>query len=131
MKFNHIGIFVKSIKFGIKELSKIINIKRKSRLIKDKNLKVKVIFLYDEKNLCYELIEPFGKKNPVSNTLKKKINILNHIAYQSSNFEKDIKKLIKSGFRPITMAVKAKAFSNKRIIFLINKLNFINEIIEK
>ena len=131
MEFNHIGIFVKSISIGIKELSKVVNIKKKTQIIKDKNLQVKVVFLYDNKKICYELIEPFGKKNPVSNTLKKKTNILNHIAYQTKNFDKDLKKLLKTGFRPITSILRAKAFSNKRVIFLINKINFINELIEK
>ena len=42
-----------------------------------------------------------------------------------------ISKLINSGFRPITKAIKAKAFSGRRVIFLMNKLNFITEIIEK
>ena len=131
MEFNHIGIFVNSISIGIKELRKVVNIKKKTKIIEDKNLGVKVIFLYDNKKICYELIEPFGKNNPVSNTLKKKVNILNHIAYQTKNFDKDLKKLIKTGFRPFTNIVHAKAFSNKRVIFLINKMNFINELIEK
>ena len=131
MRFNHIGIIVKSIKFGIKELNKIVKIKKKSKIIKDKNLKVNIIFLYDEKNFCYELIEPIGSKSPVINVLKKKINILNHIAYESLNFDKDVKKLMNIGFTPITKPMKAKAFSNRRVIFLMNKLNFINELIEK
>ena len=131
MQFNHIGIFVKNINLGIREIKKVIQIKKKSKIIKDKNLKVKIIFLYDEKKLCYELIEPYGKKNPVSNTLKKNINTLNHLAYEASNFDGDVSKLINSGFRPITKAIKAKAFSGRRVIFLINKLNFITEIIEK
>ncbi len=113
MQFNHIGIFVKNINLGIREIKKVIQIKKKSKIIKDKNLKVKIIFLYDEKKLCYELIEPYGKKNPVSNTLKKNINILNHLAYEASNFDSDVSKLINSGFRPITKAIKAKAFSGR------------------
>ena len=53
------------------------------------------------------------------------------MAYEASNFDSDVSKLINSGFRPITKAIKAKAFSGRRVIFLMNKLNFITEIIEK
>ena len=30
MEFNHIGIFVKSIKYGINELSKVVDVKKKA-----------------------------------------------------------------------------------------------------
>ena len=38
MQFNHIGIFVNKINEGITELKKFIRIKKKSKIIKDKNL---------------------------------------------------------------------------------------------
>ncbi len=130
MKFNHIGIFVKEINKGLLEFKKFIKIKKKSNLVEDKKLKVKVMFITDENNLCYELIEPFGKNNPVTKTLEKRVNIINHLAYETKSFEKNIKVLTDSGFRAITKPTKAKAFSGRRIIFLINKLNFIIELIE-
>ena len=131
VKFNHVGIFVENISNAIDQLKEIIIIKKKTSVIIDKKLGVKILFIIDNNNLCYELIEPYGKNNPVSNSLKKKINILNHIAYETKNFSKDIRKLIKSGYRPIIKPTKAKAFKGKKVIFLINKLNFIIEIIEK
>ena len=128
MQFNHIGIFVNKINEGIPELKKFIRIKKKSKIIKDKNLKVKVIFIIDHDDICYELVEPFGKNNPVSKTLEKKVNILNHLAYESKNFKKDLNNLTKRGFRIITKPVKAKAFNRK--LLLINNLNLIIELIE-
>ncbi len=130
MRFNHIGIFVNKISDGISEFKKIIKIKKKSKIIKDKNLKVKVIFIIDYQNICYELVEPFGKNNPVSKTLEKRVNILNHLAYESKNFEKDLRKLINKGFRMISKPIKAKAFNDRKVTFLINKLNLIIELIE-
>tara|TARA_B100001059_G_C17647816_1_gene482798 strand:- start:30 stop:428 length:399 start_codon:yes stop_codon:yes gene_type:complete len=130
MRFNHIGIFVNKIDLGLIELQKIIKIKKKSSLIKDKNLKVKVMFIVDRDNICYELVAPYGKNNPISKTLEKKVNILNHLAYETKNFSNNINKLIRLGYRPITKPAKAKAFKGKKIIFLINKLNFIIELIE-
>ncbi len=130
MRFNHIGIFVNKIEDGISEFQKIVQIKNKTKIIVDKKLGVKVLFITDENRLRYELIEPYGKNNPVSQTLKKKMNIINHIAYETKNFDKQIKKLTDTGFRAIIKPTKAKAFSNRKVIFLINRLNFIIELIE-
>ena len=49
-KFHHIGILLK-FKVG-ESASKNFNIKRVSKTITDKNLKVKVKFLYDYNNIC-------------------------------------------------------------------------------
>ena len=130
MKFHHIGIFVKNLKAGESFFSKNLNIKRASKTIIDKNLKVKVKFLYDYNNICYELVAPFGKKNPVDKVLKVKSRILNHIAYTSSNFDKSIKEMRKKNFAPLSKPMIAKAF-NKRVIFFLTPLNFIIELIEK
>ena len=91
MIFDHIGIFVHSIPLGRKFFEKTLAIKKKSKIIKDDNLRVKIQFLYDNRNICYELISGLGKNNPVDNTLNKNVHIINHIAYRTSKFEKVIK----------------------------------------
>ena len=131
MKFHHFGIIVSDIKKASKNLSEILPIKKKTKIFNDKNWKVKILFLLDNNNVKYEIIEPLGKSSPVYNALKKNINILNHIAYESLNFEKDCKKLIKQGLLPLTKAMAAVAFKNKKVIFFYTKENFILEIIEK
>ena len=60
----------------------------------------------------------------IKQLLKKKINILNHIAYETKNFSKDIRRLIKSGYRPIIKPTKAKAFKGKKVIFLSISMDF-------
>ena len=131
MKFHHFGIIVSDIKKASKNLKAILPIKKKTKIFTDKNWKVKVLFLLDSKNVTYEIIEPLGRSSPVYNALKKNINILNHIAYKSVNFEKDCKMLIKQGLFPLTKAMSAVAFKNKKVIFFYTKENFILEIIEK
>ncbi len=130
MKFHHIGIFVKNLKVGESFFSKNFNIKRVSKTITDKNLKVKVKFLYDYNNICYELVAPFGKKNPVDKVIKIKSRILNHIAYTTNHFDKKIQEMRKKNFAPISKPMIAKAF-NRRVIFFLTPLNFIIELIEK
>lgn len=131
MLFHHIGIFVQSISKGKNYLNKIIKIKKFSKIIYDKNLKVKVLFVYDTNNICYELVSGYGRNNPVDNTLKNKINIINHIAYKTNKFEKVIKKLKANGDLQITEPKKALAFKKKKIVFFLTKLNFIIEVIEQ
>ena len=130
MKFHHIGIFVKNLSNGKKELSKIVRIKKKSKIFIDRKLNVKVQFYYDHCQLCYELIAPHGKQNPVSAIIKSKKNILNHLAFKTKTFDKKVIELRNLGFAPLQEAKEAVAFNNKRVIFFLNNLNFIIELIE-
>ena len=129
MKFNHIGIFCNNLKSGKDCLKDIVQIKRETKTFLDKNLAVKVKFFFDKEKICYELVSPYGKKNPVSKILKKKDKILNHIAYTSERFDKDIETLRKKGFTPLIYPTKAKAFNGRRICFFLTPLNFIVELI--
>ena len=130
MIFNHIGIFVKSINIGKSFISKILKIKKKSKVINDKKMGVRVQFFYDNSGICYEIVAPLGKKNPVNEVLKSKKNILNHIAYISKNFDNDQKKLRKIGCLPISIIYKAKAFHGSRVIFYLTPIGYIIELIE-
>ena len=130
MKFDHLGIFVKNIKYGINQFKKIIPIKKINKLIIDKNLGVKIVFIYDNSNICYELVAPYGKKSPVHSVLKQRKNIINHIAYKTQNFEKKIKNFRSKGYIPLGPAKKAKAFNNSKVIFFLTSINVIVELIE-
>ena len=129
MKLHHIGIFVQNTRIGLNFFKKIIKIKKKSKIISDKNLGVKVQFFYDEKNNCFELVSPYLKKNPVKKLLKEKKNIINHFAYKTKNFEKSITYFRKINCAPLTKPQFSLAFK-KKIIFFLTPLNFIIELIE-
>ena len=131
MEFHHIGIFVNNIQKGKNYFKNILSIKKNSKIIYDKNLKVKIQFIYDQNNVCYELVTGYGKNNPVDNTLNKKINLINHLAYKTNRFENMIKKFKLEGNLQITKPKKALAFNKKRVVFFLTKLGFIIEIIEK
>ena len=45
MKFHHIGIFAKDIRFGKKIISSFLKIKEISKVYNDKSLGVKILFL--------------------------------------------------------------------------------------
>ena len=130
MKFHHLGIIVKNLKIEVENMLQSLPIKKKSKIYLDKTWKVKVIFLTDKSGVIYELIEPISKQSPVYNALSKKLNILNHIAYKTKNFERINKELIKKNFFPVSKALRAKAFKNKKIRFFYSPQGFILEIIQ-
>ena len=127
--FNHIGIFVKNIQKSEKYLNNFIAKSKSNKLILDKKLGIKAKLFFDEKNICYELVEPYGKNNPVSGYLKRGTNILNHIAYTSKNFDKTMDELKSNEFMQISKINYSKLFKS-RIVFFISPLNYIIEIIE-
>lgn len=127
--FSHIGIFVKNIKKSEKYLSPFLLLNNKS-IVNDTRLKIKVKLYYDKKKICYEIVEPYGKKNPVSGFLKRGSNILNHLAYYTENFYGSIESLKKNKFTQISKINYSKIFKGK-IVFFLSPLNYIVEIIEK
>lgn len=129
MKLHHIGIFVENQNKGLTFFKKLIKIKKKTNLILDKNLGVKVRFIYDMQNNCYEIVSPYTKKNPVKKILAEKKNIINHFAYKTNKFEKTILHLRKINCAPLSKPKYALAFKRK-VIFFLTPLNFIIEIIE-
>ena len=131
MKFDHIGIFSKSLDEGRKHMCNIFEIKKLSQEFHDQSLKVSIQFLTDKSGITYEIVAPFGKNNPVDQVLKKNKNILNHVAYRTKNFSKEIKKLRGVGCAPLGVAKKALAFNYAKVIFFITPLNFIIEIIQE
>jgi len=130
MKFDHIGIIVKSILKSQKNLKKNFKLKSFGKLIIDKKIDVKVKFFKDKNGLIYELIEPISKTNSLNKILKKKVNSIHHLAYRVKEFEKECKNLRKNGYGFLTGVLRAKAFNYKKIIFVTTKENFIIEIIE-
>jgi nitrogen fixation protein FixH len=127
--FNHIGIFVKNINKSEKHLNFFIEKNKSSKLILDKKLGIKAKLFYDKKRICYELVEPYGKNNPVSGFLKRGTNILNHVAYTSKFFDQTLHELRDNKFMQISKINYSKLFKS-RIVFFISPLNYIIEIIE-
>ena len=128
MNFHHIGIYVKNINEALKELKKIFPEIKISKIIIVKIFKVKIVFIKINKNVIYELIEPFSKKNPLYISFKKKKFSIHHIGYYVQNIDVSIKKLKKKGYIQITDLKYSEAFKTE-VVFLISKLNIITELI--
>ena len=127
MKFHHIGYLTNNINNSIKEFKKI-NYKNKNNLINDKNLYVKIQFIFNSNNII-ELVKPYKKNYSFSKNIKNK-NFAYHFAYKVKNLNKAINKLKINSFKLIVNPVPAKAFNNKKVAFLKMKNGFIIELIE-
>ena len=127
MKFHHIGYLTNNLKSTINEFKKI-NYAKKTNIINDNLLKVKVVFIKNTNNLI-ELVKPYKKNYGLIKIIKNK-NYAYHFAYKVKNINKSIKKLKKMKFKIIVNPVPAKAFQNKKISFLKMRDGFIIELIE-
>ena len=130
MHFDHIGIFVKEIDFGVGYLQKFLPITKLSQIFQDPLLNVTIQFCYDDSGICYELVAPFGEKNPVETALQHN-NVLNHVAYRSDDFDLAVENLREAGCMPLGPARPAVAFGGKQVIFFLTPLKLIIEIIER
>ena len=130
MEFHHIGLFVQCLEEGIEHMGNTIKIENISDRIVDPIIDVEIIFLKDHSGVTYELVAPLSKESPVNGVLERGSGFLNHLAYVSDDFDLDISRLRKNQNVPLGPARPAKAFNGKRVIFFLNKLKFIIEIIE-
>ena len=128
MKFHHVGYLTDNLKNSI-ESFKILNYKKKGKLVIDTLLKVQIQFLKNSDNHIIELVKPDRKNIGLINIFKKKI-FAYHFAYKVGDLEKSLKKL-KKKFKIIVNPIPAKAFKNKKVAFLKMKNGFIVELIEK
>lgn len=80
-----------------------------------------------------ELVQPLNKEkeSPVDAYLSKVGPTPYHICYASDTFERDVEELKAQGFRVVIEPRKAVAFSEKKVIFMMNLGIGLIEIVEK
>lgn len=127
MKFHHIGFLTKNLNKTQKEFS-LIRYKKNSKIIDDKKLKVKILFIKNSNNLI-EIVKPYNKNLGLLDLIEKKI-FSYHFAYKTKKFRSDIQKL-KKKFKMIVNPTPALAFNNKKVCFFEMPNGFIIELIEQ
>ena len=129
MKINHLGIAVNSIEHSAQIYEQSLGWEKASKLILDPIQKVNVLFMEDDHGNKFELLEPASPDSPVKKMLEKRIGLY-HFCYEVDNINQKIKDLSSKGFFLISGPVKAVAFDNHLIAFLINRDNLIIELVE-
>jgi methylmalonyl-CoA/ethylmalonyl-CoA epimerase len=117
--FDHIGLAVKSIS----------SVDSRLAVIKDQLQKVSVAFVLIH-GIKVELIEPFGKKTPITASLEKGQRLV-HLCFRVRNIEMAIKEGRRQGFHCLAKPVPAKAFNNRRIAWLFSKVYGLVELLEE
>jgi methylmalonyl-CoA/ethylmalonyl-CoA epimerase len=130
MTFDHIGVVVDNLDSGAEKLSAFLAPLRWSKSFDDPIIGVSVRFAQDLSGIVYELIAPFGDQSPVSRTLKSKVNLLNQIAYRTSDLASAVALMRRAGAVPVGAAKPAVAFNGARVQFLLSPLGFLIELIE-
>jgi len=129
MKINHLGIAVKNIDASAKMYTKSLGWEKLTDFIYDPVQKVNILFMTDDHNNKYELLEPSGEDSPVSKLLERRTSLY-HFCYEVKDIHAKIEELKKNGFFLITGPVEAVAFDYNLIAFLINRDNLIIELVE-
>jgi methylmalonyl-CoA/ethylmalonyl-CoA epimerase len=80
--------------------------------------------------LVYELVQPLSEKSPVSQSLKAKRNIINHLCYRCENLNDKGLELRRRGAVPVGAPKPGVAFSGNLIQFFYLPTGMLIEIIE-
>ena len=120
--FHHIGIACSDIEKDMKYFS-LFGYKKENEDFIDLEQGIKGRFLISKDQPRLELIENYGKKGVLDAWLKRDTKMY-HTCYETSEFNKTIIEFEKIGARVIVEPVKATAFNNREITFLMlpNKL---------
>jgi len=130
LHFDHIGLVVKDMAEGREFLSTSLRINQWTEVFEDPEIGVFVQFGRANDGPCYELITPRGDQSPVSGVLKSGKNILNHVAYLTTNLDAEGEHLRDQGCGAAGPAKPAVAYGGKRVQFWITPQRFMIELIE-
>lgn len=128
--FDHVGIVVTDLDAGVKALNGLLGQLLWTVHVDDPGLQVSVCFARDAAGLVYELIAPLGDASPIAGTLRSRRNLLNHIAYRTSDLEGSVAQLRTQRAMPVGPAAPAVAFGGASVQFFMTPLGFIIELIE-
>ena len=128
LRINHLGYLTQNIE---EQLKKFRLLGWEDFLsLEDDTIKVKLCFIKKD-NVVIELVQPTSFDLISKDFLIKNLNSIYHTAYESYNFDEDLKYLKDNlnGFVIPKSKNKALAFNNKRIVFLYTDIGLI-ELIE-
>lgn len=130
MIFDHIGLFVRDIDEGRRQLQALLPIESWTDTVEDAGMNVRVQFGRDRSGIRYELVAPLAEPNPVSGVLAAGKNILNHVAYRCGDLDATGAALRGQGAAPLGRPQPASAFGGRRVAFFLTPLRFIIELVE-
>ena len=119
-EFDHIGVAVASIQ----EATQADPI-----TVSDEHQRVSVAFV-NVNGLNLELIEPLGDDSPIHSSLKEMKQLV-HVCFRVRNLEDAISKGRENGFHQIADPVPAKAFLDRKIVWVFSRTYGLIELVER
>jgi len=130
MVFDHLGVIVPDLSRGRAILGGAFGIRSWTVEFDDPVNDVYVQFGRCASGMCYETVAPRSPASPVRNALKKRVNVLNHVAYRVADLAAEAQRLRGAGFTALAEARPAIAYRQRAIQFFINADLFLLELIE-
>ncbi|MGN5138537.1 VOC family protein [Aeromonas sp. 164P] len=130
MRFDHIGLVVPDLANGEAYCREVLGLSRFSTAVEDPLQRVWVQFVHDEHGLCYELVAPAGEDSPVTQVIKTRRNVINHLAYRVQSLQEGATRLREQRHLPLGPSQPAVAFGGAHVQFFLSPLGHIVELIE-
>ncbi|MGL6597167.1 VOC family protein [Aeromonas veronii] len=130
MQFDHIGLVVPDLASGVAYCRDVLGLSRFSVAVEDPLQGVWVQFVHDEHGLCYELVAPAGENSPVTQVIKTRRNVINHLAYRVQSLQEGATRLREQRHLPLGPSQPAVAFGGAHVQFFLSPLGHIVELIE-
>ncbi|HHQ4922781.1 TPA: VOC family protein [Aeromonas veronii] len=130
MQFDHIGLVVPDLASGVAYCRDVLGLSRFSTAVEDPLQRVWVQFVHDEHGLCYELVAPAGEDSPVTQVIKTRRNVINHLAYRVQSLQEGATRLREQRHLPLGPSQPAVAFGGAHVQFFLSPLGHIVELIE-
>jgi methylmalonyl-CoA/ethylmalonyl-CoA epimerase len=130
LRFDHIGLVIGDMAEGRAALEGMFGVDRWTQVFEDPGIGVYVQFGRTAEGPCYELISPLGEASPITTALKRGVNILNHVAYLTSDLDADAQRLQQMGAMMAGPVKPAVAYGGARVQFWVTPQRFMVELIE-
>ncbi|ENY71968.1 glyoxalase [Aeromonas diversa CDC 2478-85] len=131
MKLHHIGLVVAELDLGVTYCRESLGIERFSEPVHDPLQRVHIRFAYDAAGTCYELIAPAAEDSPVSQALRTRHNLLNHLAYEVEDIARSAEQLRGQRHLPLGPSQPAVAFGGAPVQFFLSPLGHIVELVQR
>lgn len=128
LEIDHIGYLVKKIDKAIQKFEKL-GYKLKGNITRDTIRHIDICFMSKD-GYVIELVSPYDDESVVAKLIKRLGNSPYHICYKTNNFSETIQNLTKNGFTMIDKPLEALAFGNKKVVFMINHLVGMIELLD-
>ncbi len=127
LKFHHIGVATRNIEKELKAF-KTLGYREISSIFEDPIQKIRGIFIGTKDQPCLELLEGLTEDNPLKSHLLKG-NKFYHIAYETSDIEKDVFDFVNNKKAKIIVPITEATYFEK-ICFMIMPNMMIVELVQ-